>query len=272
MTDPAASATPQLIVERHGAVLLLVLSNPAARNALHPDMYSTAARALADAQSDPAVRAVVIAGDGDTFSAGGNLNRLLANRSKDPSLQYESIEALHGWVRAIRAIDKPVIAAVEGTAAGAAFALVLACDMLVAAEDARFAMAYARVGLSPDGGATHWLGNRLPYQLAYELLATGAPIEAARLHALGVVNRVVPRGQALETGMQLARTLAAGPALVLGRIKRLLDASATGTLASHLDRERDAFLEALYHPDAGEGISAFLEKRAPRFGAPSAQD
>jgi enoyl-CoA hydratase/carnithine racemase len=208
----------------------------------------------------------VLAGDGETFSAGGNLNRLLAARVRDPAEQYASIEALHDWVRTMRSIDKPVVAAVEGAAAGAGFSLVMACDMIVAADDARFVMAYVKVGLSPDGGATQWLGTRLPYPLAYELLATGAPIGAARLHALGVVNQLVPRGQAIAAALQLAAQLADGPPRVLARIKRMLDAAAPERLSRQLDHERDAFLESFYEADAGEGIQAFLDKRPPRFG------
>ncbi len=264
-TNPPAAA-PQLLVERHGAVLLLKLSNPAARNALHPDIYRGAAEAFARARDETSVRTVVLAGDGENFCAGGNLNRLLANRARDPAEQYASLEALHDWVRAMRSLEKPVIAAVEGAAAGAGFSLAMACDMIVAAEDARFVMAYVKVGLSPDGGATQWLGTRLPYPLAYELLATGAPVDAPRLHALGVVNRLAPRGQAVAAAMQLAAQLADGPPRVLARIKRMLDAAAPERLARQLDHERDAFLESLYEADAGEGIQAFLDKRPPRFG------
>ncbi len=265
----SAAAPARLIVERDARVLRLTLSNPTARNALHPDMYAAGRRAFESARTDPDVRAVVLAGEGDVFCAGGNLRRLLENRDKDPALQYASIDAMHAWVRAIRACDKPVVAAVEGAAAGAGFSLVLACDQVVAAEDASFTMAYVKVGLSPDGGATHGLATRLPYPLAFELACTGAPVGAPRLHALGVVNRVVPRGQALAGAMELARAFADGPPRVIARIKRLLDGAAAPGLPAHLDRERDAFLDSLFDTDAGEGIRAFLDKRKPRFGGDS---
>lgn len=158
-----------------------------------------------------------------------------------------------------------MIAAVEGAAAGAGFSLVLACDMVVAAHDARFVMSYIRVGLTPDGGASHWLGSRLPYPLAYELLATGAPVTAERLHSLGLVNEIAEPGQALRTGLARARKLADGPAFALGNIKALLAAQERETLAGQLARERDSFVDALHHADAGEGIAAFLEKRSPRY-------
>lgn len=255
----------QLLVQREGPVLRLTLSNPQARNALHPDMYAAALQALADAAGDASVRAVVLAGEGEVFCAGGNLNRLQENRRNDPSVQMDSIERFHALVRAIRACERPVIAAVEGAAAGGGFSLALACDMIVAAADARFVMSYVRIGLTPDGGGSWFLGTRLPYPLAYELLATGAPVDAARLHALGVVNRVVERGQALAAAMELARQLAAGPAGVLVRLKRLVGSAPLHRLDAHLEHERDNFVESLFHADAGEGIAAFLEKRAPRF-------
>lgn len=256
----------RLLVERQGPVLVLTISNPEARNALHPDMYATGVRALQELEADPSVRAVVIAGEGRFFCAGGNLNRLLENRRKDPSVQLDSIENFHGFVRAIRGCDRPVIAAVEGAAAGGGFSLALACDQIVAAEDARFAMSYVRIGLTPDGGGSFFLGSRLPYPLAFELLTTAAPIDSARLHALGLVNRVVPSGQALAAALEHARALAAGPAGALARIKRLADSARLNRLDAHLEQERDNFVESLFHADAAEGINAFLEKRAPRFG------
>lgn len=260
----------RLLVERRDAVLLLTISNPDARNALSPEIYEQGLRAFEELKQPGQPAAVVIAGEGQTFCAGGNLRRLLGNRDRDPALQMASIDAFHAWIHAIRACERPVVAAVEGAAAGAGFSLALACDMIVAAEDAKFAMAYVKVGLSPDGGATHFLGSRLPYPLAYELAATGEPVGAQRLHALGVVNSVVARGQAQAAAIELARRLATGPRFALGRIKRLVDAAGSRSLARHLEDERDAFVESLFHADAGEGIRAFLEKRAARFGTDGA--
>jgi enoyl-CoA hydratase/carnithine racemase len=133
-------------------------------------------------------------------------------------------------------------------------------------------MAYVRVGLSPDGGATHWLGTRLPYQAAFELLATGEPIGAQRLHALGVVNRVVATGTAVAHAVAMAERLAAGPAGALARVKRLLDGAAAAHPHRQLERERDALVECLFHADGEEGIRAFLEKRKPRFCATRAPE
>lgn len=255
----------QLLVERHGAVRLLRISNPGARNALHPDIYRAGIDAFASAGADASVRTIVLAGDGEHFCAGGNLNRLRENRSQDPSVQAASIDLLHAWVLAIRDCPKPVIAAVEGAAAGAGFSLVLACDIVVAADDARFSMSYVRIGLTPDGGSSHFLSSRLPYPVAYELLACGQPVGAPRLHALGLVNEICASGHALDAALVRATQLADGPAFALGRIKSLLAAGERDALVHQQLRERDNFVAALFHDDAREGIDAFLAKRAPRF-------
>src|SRR5699024_8993606 len=134
--------------------LVLTISNPARRNALDPVMYAAGVEALASAGSNPDVYAIILTGDGDDFCAGGNLLRLQEHRQKPAAEQSASIDSLGDWVEAITTCPKPVVAAVEGAAAGAGFSLVLACDLIVAAADAKFVMAYSSVSLSPDGGAS----------------------------------------------------------------------------------------------------------------------
>ena len=260
----------QLLAERRGAVLLLRISNPDARNALHPDIYRDGLAALHAAGADPAVRAVVLAGEGEHFCAGGNLNRLRENRTRDPSVQAASIDQLGAWILAMRECPKPIVAPVEGAAAGAGFSLVLACDLIVAAENARFVLSYVKVGLTPDGGASHFLAARLPYPLAYELAAAGQPVGAARLHALGLVNVLTAPGEAMAAALARAAELADAPAFALGRIKSLRASHEHDALARQLVRERDNFVAALFHDDAGEGIDAFLAKRPPRFNREAA--
>jgi enoyl-CoA hydratase/carnithine racemase len=255
----------RLLATMQDAVLQLTISNPEARNALHPDIYVEGIAALERAAGDPAVRAIVIAGEGEHFCAGGNLNRLRKNRARPPEVQGQSIDTLHAWIAAIRDCPKPVVAAVEGAAAGAGFSLTLACDLIVAAHDARFVMSYIRVGLTPDGGASHWLATRLPYQLAYEILACGHPVGAPRLHALGIVSELTEPGDALRAALARANELADGPAFALGRVKSLLSAGEREALSHQLVRERENFVAALHADDAGEGIAAFLEKRVPRY-------
>ena len=261
----AEPAIARLIAQRNGRVLTLTISNPALRNAMTPDLYAAAGAAFRDASSDDGIGAIVLAGEGKHFCGGGNLNRLLAQRELPRESQARHLDALHDWVSAMRACPKPIIAAVEGAAAGGGFSICLGCDLIVAAEDAKFVMSYVKAGLSPDGGGSYALAHALPPQAALEMLLDGAPVTAARLHALGIVNRVVASGMALDEAMTWARRLAEGPAAAHARIKRLVHAARGRPHRAQLDAERDAFVESLYGDECAEGIAAFLEKRAPRF-------
>ncbi len=255
----------ELLAARRDQTLILTLSNPGARNALHPDIYAAGVEALETAERDPDVRAIVLTGAGDMFCAGGNLNRLLENLAKERSVQADSIDQLHGWIAAIRDCSKPVIAAVEGAAAGAGFSLALACDLIVAAQSAKFVMSYARVGLTPDGGGSWFLSQALPRQLATEIILEGQPVSAARLEQAGVVNRVTPDGGALEAALAWADRLAALSPHATMNIKALLREAPSNALAAHFESEKLSFVDSLHHRDGLEGITAFLEKRPPRY-------
>ena len=248
-----------------GRTMVLTLCNPEHHNALGPEMYAAGIEALSVAESSPDVRSVVIAGDGKLFSAGGNLRRLQANRQLPPEVQSQHIEGLHGWIEAVRTFPKPIIAAVEGAAAGAAFSLALACDFIVAAEDAAFVMAYSNVALSPDGGATWALARSIPRQLATELLMLGERMGARRLHELGLVNRVAAPGAALDDALAMAERLNARAPNALASIKELLNDADGATLTRHLTNERDHFVRNLHHANAGIGMAAFLAKQPPRY-------
>jgi enoyl-CoA hydratase/carnithine racemase len=249
----------------HGLTMVLTISNPESRNALGPEIYTAGIEALNMAESSADVRSVVLTGEGNVFSAGGNLQRLLGNRQQPPEVQAQSIEGLHGFIEAVRAFPKPVIAAVEGAAAGAGFSVALACDFIVAADNAVFVMAYSNIALSPDGGATWSLARALPRQLATELLMCGERIGAARLHELGVVNRVCGAGTALTEALALAERLNARAPNALASIKELVGDAAQSALHPHLAAERDHFVKNLHHVNAGIGITAFLEKQTPRY-------
>lgn len=257
--------TAELVTERRGPALVLTLHDPATRNALSPQLSAAGIEALDSAEADPSVRAIVLRGEGTTFSAGGNLRGMVERRAQGRDAQRRSITQLHRWVEALRAHPKPVIAAVEGVAAGAGFALALACDLIVAARDARFVMSYAKVGLTPDGGATWALARALPRQLIAELTWLAEPVGAERLHAHGVVNAVCEPGQALDVALAWAERLAAGAPNAIACGKELIDSASLRTLGQQLDAERDAFLDALFHDNGAEGIAAFLERRPPRF-------
>jgi enoyl-CoA hydratase/carnithine racemase len=257
--------TAELKSRTEGRTMVLTLANPSQRNALGPEMYAAGIEALNGAESSNDVRAVVIVGEGAWFCAGGSLQRLAANRERPPAVQAESIERLHNWIDSIRAFPKPVIAAVEGAAAGAGFSLALACDFVIAARDAVFAASYSNVALSPDGGLSWQLANALPRQLASEWLMQGERIAADRLHTIGLVNALAEPGQALQGALALADQLAARASNALASIKELLNEARGASLADHLAQERDHFVRNLHHANAGVGIAAFLARTRPRY-------
>lgn len=248
-----------------GQTLILTLHNPEFRNALGPEMYAAGVEALNVAERSADVRSVVITGSGPWFCAGGNLQRLQANRLQAPAVQADSIEGLHTWIEAIRLFPKPILAAVEGAAAGAGFSLALACDFVLAARDAQFVMAYSTIGLSPDGGGSWSLARALPRQLVTELLMFGNRISASALHQHGLVNHVSEPGQALQDALQWAERLNARAPNALASIKDLINEAGQDTLTHHLDLERDHFVRNLHHVNAGIGIEAFLNKTTPRY-------
>jgi len=257
--------TGQLKSAVHGQTLVLTLSNPALRNALGPEIYTAGIEALNAAESNSEIRSVIITGEGANFCAGGNLQRLLANREKPKEVQAQSIDGLHTWMEAIHTFPKPVIAAVEGAAAGAGFSLALMCDLVVAARDSVFVMAYSSIALSPDGGGSWNLSKTLPRQLAAELMLLGERITAERLHALGSVNRLVESGTALTQALDLAERINARAPNAMQSIKELINDASTQSLHAHLAQEQDNFVENLHHPNAGIGISAFLNKVKPIY-------
>lgn len=246
----------------HGQTMVLTLSNPEHRNAMGPEIYAAGVEALNVAENNPEVRCVVIVGDGPVFSAGDSLQQLQASRQQPPEHQAQRLEGLHNWIETIRTFPKPVIAAVEGSAAGAGFSLALACDLIVAASNAFFVMTHSSIALSPAGGASWSLSRALPRQLATELLMCSDRIGATRLHALGVVNQLTEPGQALAAALALAERLNARAPNALASIKELVNEAAQATLSEQLALERDHFVRNLHHPNAGQAIAAWLARQA----------
>ncbi len=257
--------TASLQIHSHGQTMVLTISNHEHRNALGPEIYAAGVEALNVAESSPEVRSVVITGEGSHFCAGGNLQRLQANRQQPPEVQAASIESQHNWIETIRAFPKPVIAAVEGSCAGAGFSLSLACDMVVAAQNSVFVMAYSSVALSPDGGATWSLMRALPRATALQLLMCGDRIDAQRLQTMGVINTVSQPGEALTDALLLAARLNARAPNALASIKELGNEALGASLHAQLAAERDHFVRNLHHTNGGEGIAAFLDKRTPLY-------
>lgn len=256
----------ELRTGRHDRTLVLTLTDPDTRNALSEEITTAGVEALGVAESSDEICCVVINGADGTFSSGGNLNQLERNSQLGPEVQTARLNRLHQWIEAIRSFPKPVIAAVEGTAAGAGCSLALSCDLVVAARDSRFVLSYNRIGLSPDAGCTWHLMQALPRQFATQWIWLSQPMPAEQLHVHGLVNRVTDKGQALTEALALARQLSELAPNALASSKELLNNWPTHSLPQQLDCERDSFVDNLLHPNAAEGIAAFRAKRAPRFG------
>lgn len=260
----------ELLTERpFPHTMVLTISDAATRNALSPQIYAAGIESLASAEADPQVRSVILRGAGDHFCGGGDLHRIKSTRALGPAQgmerQRQSIDRLGEFVETLAAFPKPIIAAVEGFAAGAGFSLVLACDLVVAAEDARFILSYGKVGLSPDGGASWQLARRLPANMALEYLLLPEPMAAAQARQLGLINAIATKGQALSAALDMASRLAMMAPNVMASAKELVRGAATCSLHEQLTREREHFVANLFHDNGAEGIEAFLEKRKPSF-------
>ncbi len=255
----------RVMTEQLGAVLIVTLDGKNSRNSIGPELYREVQTTIIDAEGDPDIGAIVLTGAGSFFSSGGNVNALLASAQSTLAEITENTDRLNAMIKSIVNCQKPVIAAVEGGAAGAGFSLAIACDMIVASETAKFTAAYVRVGLSPDGGATHFLRSALPRQLVLEICMLGQPVAASRLANAGLINRVVAEGTTLSGALEIARRLADGPPQAINTIKQLVNTAPGNDLATHLDAEALALNRARFGPEAAEGLSAFIEKRHPRF-------
>ncbi|MDM0117475.1 enoyl-CoA hydratase [Variovorax sp. J22R133] len=263
MTD--TTNVPPILVRREGPVLVLAIHTPGKRNAISPGLYGALSDALASATNDATVGAVVLTGADGYFCSGGDLNLLATRRQLAPAQRREKLEGLHDLVRLLCDFPKPIVAAVEGGAAGAGLSMALGCDLLVAARDATFSVAYVKVGLTPDGGATAFLAQSLPRQLLTEMCLTGDRIGAERLHALGVVNRLTEPGGADAEAIALATRLAGGPEQATARIKTLCREAVSNTLDAQLEREAQFMVEAQGTAESAAGIDAFLAKKTPDF-------
>jgi len=251
-------------IEDGGDRLIIWNGNTAKRGALSPELYACILSALEQAQ-DSRIRAVILTSEGPFFCAGGNLNVIIERRQISEAARRDKVDELHDLLRAMRASPVPLIAAIEGGAAGAGLSIALACDMIVAAKDAKFTAAYVKAGLVPDGGLTSAMARLLPRPLAMEMCLLGRPVMATRFADLGAVSRICAEGKALEEAMVLADTLAAGPRTAQGVIRKLVADAYEATEAAQLDAERDAMAAAAGQDEAAEGIAAFLEKRKPVY-------
>ena len=248
-------------LSRDGAVLTITLNRASVLNALNAEVHAALRDAL-DLAAPPDVRAVVLTGAGRGFCVGQDLEEF---RGGAPDVAQRLRERYHPVVIGLRELEKPVIAAVNGVAAGAGVSLACACDFRIASTDARFVPAFSGIGLVPDSGATAFLARLLGVERAFAWLVSNRPLHADEALELGLVDELVEPGELAQRVLERAQALAAGPTRALALTKRLLAEAPSTPLREQLEREAVAQAEAAATEDFREGVAAFLEKREPRF-------
>jgi 2-(1,2-epoxy-1,2-dihydrophenyl)acetyl-CoA isomerase len=254
-------------LEMRDAVALITLNRPAALNALTVEVGDEFSRAVRESR-ERAARAIVLTGAGRAFCAGGDLRemrRMSESEGRADAFFDEPLRLLHDCIRLIRQTPLPFIAAVNGFASGGGCNLALACDLVLAGESAKFNQAFVGIGLTPDCGGTFILPRLVGTKRATELLMTGEVVNARLAAEIGMINRVVPDNELMQEALGFAARLAAGPTLAIGRIKELLEQSATNDYSAQLDAEHKAQIQSGQTVDFREGVAAFLEKRPPGF-------
>lgn len=255
----STTITDPLLVAREGGVLTLTLNRPEKLNSLDITLLRSLGEAMKEAREDQSVRAVVLTGSGRGFSAGADLTEGAREEVRRRlALRYGPI------ITAMREMEKPIVAAINGVAAGAGMSLTLAADLRIAAESSSFLLAFARIGLVPDAGATFHLPRLIGLGRAMELAMLADQIPAAEALRIGLVNRVVPDAELATAARELAERLARGP-FSLGLIKRALNQSITADLAGQLRTEEDLQGLCFASADFAEGVRAFAEKRPAQF-------
>jgi 2-(1,2-epoxy-1,2-dihydrophenyl)acetyl-CoA isomerase len=254
-------------LEMRGSVCVLTLNRPERLNALTIQVANDFTAAVREALERGA-RVIVLTGAGRAFSAGGDLREMQEIAKKDGRVEAffdEPLRILNEAILLIRQTPVPFIAAVNGVASGGGCNLALACDLVIAAESARFNHAFIKIGLTPDCGGTFMLPRLVGWKRATELLFTGDLISAQAAAEMGMINSVSPDGELMNKVMAMAEKLAHAPTAAIGEIKMLLDASAANDIRSQLNLERETQIQSGKTKDFAEGVSAFLQKRPPRF-------
>jgi 2-(1,2-epoxy-1,2-dihydrophenyl)acetyl-CoA isomerase len=258
---PAQTQTDPVLTSREGSVLTITLNRPDKLNAFNAALHKALAGALKEARADD-VRAVVITGAGRGFCVGQDLTEF---RDAPDDISDRLRSTYHPNVLAIRSLEKPVIAAVNGAAAGAGLSLACACDLRIAADSATFVPAFINIGLVPDAGGSFFIHRLLGNARAFEWMASGRRLTAGRAHAWGLVNEVVDDEELPARAAEVAATFASMPTRGVGMTKRLFDGAAARTLEEQLELEAQLQSAATKTEDFAEGVAAFLEKRDPKF-------
>ena len=251
-------------VERDGRVAVVALDRPQQLNAIGGEVLRRLARVLDELAVDGGVGALVITGNGRAFSAGADIAEFGALEDADEFRSW--IEQFTATYDQVERFPKPTVAAIDGVALGGGFELVLACDLRIASHRARFGLPEIKLGLLPGGGGTQRLVRQVPRAVAAQMILTGEPLPADDALRYGLVNRVVADGDARSAAVELARSLADGPAAALAAAKRLLRDGPATDLDRAIVLERETVAPLFETPDAREGVLSFLQKRPPRFG------
>jgi 2-(1,2-epoxy-1,2-dihydrophenyl)acetyl-CoA isomerase len=260
-----------ILIERCDGYRVVTLNRPHRLNAFTEAMHQALRKALVEAESDTDCRALLVTGAGRGFCSGQDLNDRLSKAGETPVLGG-ALEAYYNpLVRQLRALPFPVVAAVNGVAAGAGCNIALACDIVLAARSATFVQSFAKIGLVPDSGGTWILPRLVGSARARALALTAEPVPAEKAEAWGMIFKAVDDGALMQEAHKLCRHFASAPTLGLALIKRALDASWENDLDAQLDLERELQREASLNPDYAEGVRAFMEKRAPNFAGRKAR-
>ncbi len=254
-----------LLVESAGSVMMITLNRPDVLNSFNGDMAAELHAALATARDDRTVRAVLLTGAGRAFCAGQDLSAVPPSVDGRFDLGAMVRTTYNPVIRALRELEKPVVCAVNGVAAGAGANIAIACDIVVASENASFIQSFSKIGLVPDSGGSFFLPRSAGLPMATAMMMLGEKIAATRAHEIGMIYRVCPADSLMAESMALATQLAAMPTRGLGLTKRLLNASMANDLDAQLDAEESMQREAGHTRDFIEGVAAFREKRQPQF-------